>query len=41
MWRDSWRQAASTPQGKAGLAQVCKSIAEQSKASLKSFGCEL
>ena len=41
MWRDSWRQAASTPQGKAGLAQGCKMAAEQSKASLKSFGCEL
>jgi len=41
MWRDSWRQAASTPQGKAGLAQGCKMAAEQSKAALKSFGCEL
>ncbi len=40
-WRDSWRQAASTPQGKAGLAQGCKMIAEQSKASLKPFGCDL
>jgi uncharacterized protein YceK len=40
-WRDSWRQAASTPQGKAGLAQGCKMAAEQSRASLKSFGCEL
>lgn len=41
MWRDSWRQAASTPQGKATLAQGCKMAAEQSRASLKSFGCEL
>ncbi len=41
MWRDSWRQAASTPQGKAALAQGCKMAAEQSRASLKSFGCEL
>lgn len=40
-WRDSWRQAASTPQGKAGLAQGCKMIAEQSKQSLKPFGCDL
>lgn len=40
-WRDSWRQAASTPQGKAGLTQGCKMIAEQSKQSLKPFGCDL
>jgi hypothetical protein len=39
-WRDSWRQAASTPQGKAGLAQGCKMSAEQARASMKSFGCE-
>jgi hypothetical protein len=37
--RDSWRQAASTPQGKAGLAQGCKMSAEQMRASMKSFGC--
>ena len=40
-WRDAWRSAASTPQGKAGLAQGCKMVAEQSKVSMKSFGCEL
>jgi hypothetical protein len=39
-WRDSWRQAAATPQGKAGLAQGCKMSAEQARASMKSFGCE-
>jgi hypothetical protein len=39
-WRDSWRQAASTPQGKAGLAQGCKMIAEQSKQSMKPYGCD-
>lgn len=38
-WRDAWRSAASTPQGKAGLAQGCKMVAEQSKQSMKSFGC--
>jgi hypothetical protein len=37
--RDSWRQAASTPQGKAGLAQGCKMATEQARASMKSFGC--
>lgn len=39
-WRDSWRQAASTPQGKAGLAQGCKMIAEQAKQSMKPYGCD-
>jgi ABC-type Fe3+-hydroxamate transport system substrate-binding protein len=39
-WRDSWRQAAATPQGKAGLAQGCKMSAEQARASMKSFGCD-
>ena len=39
-WRDSWRQAAATPQGKAGLAQGCKMSAEQARQSMKSFGCE-
>lgn len=38
-WRDTWRQAASTPQGKAGLAQGCKMIAEQSKQSMQPYGC--
>ena len=39
-WRDSWRQAASTPQGKAGLAQGCKMIADQSRAAMKPYGCD-
>jgi hypothetical protein len=39
-WRDSWRQAAATPQGKAGLAQGCKMSAEQARQSMKSFGCD-
>ena len=38
-WRDSWRTAASTPQGKASLAQGCKMVADQSRQSMKSFGC--
>jgi hypothetical protein len=40
-WRDAWRSAASTPQGKAGLAAGCKMIAEQSRTSMKPYGCEL
>jgi hypothetical protein len=39
-WRDSWRQAASTPQGKAGLATGCKQAAEQARTSMKPYGCE-
>ena len=38
--RDAWRQAASTPQGKAGLAAACKQAAEQAKASMKPYGCD-
>ena len=37
--RDSWRQAASTPQGKAGLAAGCKQATEQAKTAMKSYGC--
>jgi hypothetical protein len=39
-WRDAWRTAASTPQGKAGLAAGCKMIAEQSRTSMKPYGCD-
>ena len=38
-WRKSWRQAASTPEGKASLAAACKQIAEQQRTAMKSFGC--
>ena len=38
--RDSWRQAAATPQGKAGLAAACKQATEQAKTSMKSYGCD-
>lgn len=38
-WRNSWRELAKTPQGKAGLAQACKSASEQAKTSLSSYGC--
>ena len=39
-WRDSWRKAASTPEGKAGLATACKQATEQAKTSMKAYGCE-
>ena len=38
--RSSWRQLASTAQGKAGLAQACKMAADQTKQSMKPYGCE-
>jgi hypothetical protein len=38
--RDSWRKAAATPEGKAGLAAACKQATEQAKTSMKSYGCE-
>jgi hypothetical protein len=38
-WRTAWRNAASTPQGKAGLAKTCKSVIEQTRASMKPMGC--
>jgi hypothetical protein len=39
-WRTSWRNLANNPQTKGTLAGVCKTQLEQSKASMKSFGCE-
>jgi len=38
--RDAWRKAASTPEGKAGLAAACKQATESAKSSMKSYGCE-
>jgi ABC-type oligopeptide transport system substrate-binding subunit len=38
--RASWRQIAATAQGKAGLAQACKMAADQTKQSMKTYGCE-
>jgi DNA-binding FadR family transcriptional regulator len=38
--RKSWQTAASTPQGKAGLAAGCKQATEMAKTSMKSFNCE-
>ena len=38
-WRNAWRNAASTPQGKAGLAKTCKSVIEQTRATMKPYNC--
>jgi len=37
--RKMWRDAAATPQGKAGLAQACKQALETAKTSMSSYGC--
>jgi hypothetical protein len=37
--RKAWRDAAATPQGKAGLATACKAANDAAKQSLGSFGC--
>jgi len=37
--RKSWRQLATTPQGKSALAQACKTASEQARLSMKAFGC--
>jgi hypothetical protein len=37
--RKAWRDAAKTPQGKAGLAQGCKAALDQAKTTLGTYGC--
>jgi hypothetical protein len=35
----AWKQAASTPQGKAGLAMGCKQALDSAKTSMAAYGC--
>ena len=37
--RKSWRDAAATPQGKAGLAMGCKQALETAKTTYSAYGC--
>ena len=37
--RKMWKDAAATPQGKAGLATACKQALETAKTSMASYGC--
>jgi hypothetical protein len=37
--RTTWKKAAETPQGKAGLAQGCKQALDQAKTAMGSYGC--
>jgi hypothetical protein len=34
-----WKTAASTPEGRAGLAQACTRAQEASRASMQAYGC--
>ena len=38
--RASWRQAASTPEGRAGLATACKSARDAARQAMASYGCQ-
>ena len=37
--RKAWQQAASTPQGKAGLAAACKQATEAARKAYKAYNC--
>ena len=38
--KKGWKDAAATPQGKAGLATGCKAALDAAKTSMASFGCK-
>jgi hypothetical protein len=38
--RASWKTAAATPEGKAGLAAVCTQAMDTAKQSMGAYGCE-
>ena len=35
----SWKQAASTPEGKSGLVMGCKAATDSAKTSMAAYGC--
>jgi hypothetical protein len=35
-----WKQAASTPEGRAGLATGCKSATDSAKQAMAAYGCQ-
>jgi hypothetical protein len=37
--RTAWKQAAATPQGKAGLATGCKAALDQARTNYAAYGC--
>lgn len=38
--RDAWKQAAATPEGRAGLAAGCKQAEAAAKQSMAMYGCQ-
>jgi len=38
--RASWRQAASTPEGRAGLANACKTARDTARQAMAAYGCQ-
>ena len=38
--RASWRQAASTSEGRAGLATACKTARDAARQSMAAYGCQ-
>ena len=37
--RKEWKKAASTPEGRAGLANACKTARDAAKQSMSAYGC--
>jgi hypothetical protein len=37
--KDAWQKAASTPEGKAGLAAGCQAATDAAKTSMAAYGC--
>jgi hypothetical protein len=38
--RASWRQAAATPEGRAGLATACKTARDAARQAMSAYGCQ-
>ena len=38
--RASWRQAAATPEGRAGLAAACKTARDTARQAMAAYGCQ-
>ncbi len=38
--RASWRQAAATPEGRAGLATACKAARDAARQAMSAYGCQ-
>lgn len=37
--KEAWKKAASTPEGRAGLANACTQMEAQSKTAMQAYGC--